>query len=218
MADAAWPFYVSAAVAGAAFGYVIQRGGFCLMRALANLFLMGDAAIARAYVLALLVAMVGVQALSAAGLVDIPHPAVPLDVELHRRARLRRGHGAGRRLLGQHVVPGGRGRGRRVGHPAGLRDGRHDGEAGRRSSPLRAALQAPTITIGDAPPTLATALGVSPWLVIAALWIAGGIWLARARGQSAARQVALARHGRGGRCPHRRRLVGVEPSASGPLG
>jgi NAD(P)-dependent dehydrogenase (short-subunit alcohol dehydrogenase family) len=49
MAEVAWSFYVSAVIAGAAFGYVIQRGGFCLMRALSNLFLMGDATIARAY-------------------------------------------------------------------------------------------------------------------------------------------------------------------------
>src|SRR6266850_3776875 len=72
MIDAAWSFYLSAAITGAVFGYVIQRGGFCLMRALSNLFLMGDATIARAYALALLVAMVAVQALSAAGLVEIP--------------------------------------------------------------------------------------------------------------------------------------------------
>src|SRR5258705_10342623 len=72
MIDAAWSFYLSAAITGAAFGYVIQRGGFWLMRALSNLYLMGDATIMRAYTLALLVAMVGVQALSAAGLVDIP--------------------------------------------------------------------------------------------------------------------------------------------------
>ena len=39
MADAAWPLIVSAVIAGASFGYVIQRGGFCLMRAMANLFL-----------------------------------------------------------------------------------------------------------------------------------------------------------------------------------
>ena len=71
MADAVWIFYLSAAITGGAFGYVIQRGGFCLMRALSNLYLMGDATIMRAYALALLVAMVGVQALSAAGLVDI---------------------------------------------------------------------------------------------------------------------------------------------------
>src|SRR5258708_28266995 len=72
MAEVVWPFSVPVVMTGAALGYVIQRGGFCLMRALANLFLMGDATIARAYALALLVAMAAVQALSAAGLVDIP--------------------------------------------------------------------------------------------------------------------------------------------------
>src|SRR6266545_2409820 len=72
MTDAVWIFYLSAAITGGAFGYVIQRGGFCLMRALSNLYLMGDATIARAYALALLVAMVGVQALATAGLVDFP--------------------------------------------------------------------------------------------------------------------------------------------------
>src|SRR5262249_8231148 len=72
MTDAAWTLYLSAAIIGGAFGYVIQRGGFCLMRALANLFLMGDATLMRAYALALLVAMAGVQALSASGLVEIP--------------------------------------------------------------------------------------------------------------------------------------------------
>src|SRR5712692_3314215 len=70
--DAEWPFYLSAVAAGAAWGYVTQRGGFCLVRALSNLVLMGDATILRAYALALLVAMIGVQALQASGLVDIP--------------------------------------------------------------------------------------------------------------------------------------------------
>jgi hypothetical protein len=49
-------------------------------------------------------------------------------------------------------------------------------------APLRGALQAPVIPAAGAPPTLATVLGVSPWLVIAALWILGGIWLLRSRG------------------------------------
>lgn len=63
MADADWTFYISAVVTGASFGYVIQRGGFCLTRAPANLFLLRDATIARAYVLALLViAVVGCSA------------------------------------------------------------------------------------------------------------------------------------------------------------
>lgn len=182
MADAVWPFYVSAAIAGAAFGYVIQRGGFCLMRALANLFLMGDAAIARAYVLALLVAMASVQALSAAGLVEFPI-----------RPFRWMSNCIGGLVFGVGMVLAGGCSGStwyRVGEGAvgawvillGFAMGATSVRLGS-LSPLRAALQVPTITSGDAPPTLATALGVSPWLVIAALWVVGGIWLARARGQ-----------------------------------
>ena len=182
MADAAWPFYVSAAIAGAAFGYVIQRGGFCLMRALANLFLMGDTAIARAYVLALLVAMASVQALSAAGLVEFPIRP------FHWMSNC-----IGGLVFGVGMVLAGGCSGStwyRVGEGAvgawvillGFAMGATTVRLGS-LSPLRAALQVPTITIGDAPPTLATALGVSPWLVIAALWVVGGIWLVRARGQ-----------------------------------
>jgi len=182
MADAAWPFYVSAVVAGAAFGYVIQRGGFCLMRALANLFLMGDAAVARAYVLALLVAMACVQALSAAGLVEFPI-----------RPFRWMSNGIGGLVFGVGMVLAGGCSGStwyRVGEGAvgawvillGFAMGATTVRLGF-LSPLRSALQAPTITIDNAPPTLATALGVSPWLVIAALWVVGGIWLARARGQ-----------------------------------
>ena len=44
----------SALLAGLLFGYCAQRGGFCLTRALSNWVLMGDTAILRAYVLALL--------------------------------------------------------------------------------------------------------------------------------------------------------------------
>ncbi len=183
MADAAWPFYVSAAIAGAAFGYVIQRGGFCLMRALANLFLMGDTAMARAYVLALLVAMASVQALSATGLVEFPIRP------FHWMSNC-----IGGLVFGVGMVLAGGCSGStwyRVGEGAvgawvillGFAMGATTVRLGS-LSPLRAALQVPTITIGNAPPTLATALGVSPWLVIAALWVVGGIWLVRARAQS----------------------------------
>jgi hypothetical protein len=50
-------------------------------------------------------------------------------------------------------------------------------------SSVRAALQAPAVTVAGAPPTLATALGLSPWIIIAALWVAGGLWLVRSRSQ-----------------------------------
>ena len=72
MEDLQLQLYVSALATGFVFGYVIQRGGFCLTRAISNVVLTGDAAILRAYVLALLVAMVGVQILLATGVVEIP--------------------------------------------------------------------------------------------------------------------------------------------------
>ena len=72
MEEPALAFWLSALLTGLAFGYVIQRGGFCLTRAISNVALMGDAAILRAYVLALLVAAVGVQLLVSVGLVEIP--------------------------------------------------------------------------------------------------------------------------------------------------
>ena len=183
MMDAAWSFYLSAAVTGGAFGYVIQRGGFCLMRALSNLFLMGDATIMRAYALALLVAMAGVQVLSATGLVDIPVRP------FHWMANVTGGLAFGAGM----VLAGGCSGSTwyRIGEGAvgawvillGFALGATSVRLGT-LGPLRAALQAPTVTVADAPPTLATALGISPWLVIAALWVVGGIWLFRSRGAS----------------------------------
>ena len=62
----------TALLAGLAFGYCAQRGGFCLTRALSNWVLMGDTAIMRAYVLALLVAIVGVHVLEFGLVESIP--------------------------------------------------------------------------------------------------------------------------------------------------
>ena len=62
----------TALVAGLAFGYCAQRGGFCLTRALSNWVLMGDTAIMHTYVLALLVAIVGVHVLELGLVESIP--------------------------------------------------------------------------------------------------------------------------------------------------
>src|SRR4029453_17059710 len=178
MTDAVWIFYLSAAITGGAFGYVIQRGGFCLMRALSNLYLMGDATIVRAYALALLVAMVGVQALSAAGLVDIPVRP------FHWMSNI-----TGGLVFGAGMVLAGGCSGStwyRVGEGAvgawiillGFALGATTVRLGV-LGPLRATLQAPSL--GDLPPSLAPVLGISPWLVIRALWISGGFWLFRPR-------------------------------------
>ena len=178
------------------------------MRALSNLFLMGDTTIMRAYILALLVAMVGVQAISAAGLVDIPVRP------FHWMSNI-----TGGLVFGAGMVLAGGCSGStwyRVGEGAvgawvillGFALGATTLRLGILGS-LRATLQAPTI--GDVPPTLATVLGISPWLVILAVWIVGGLWLFRSRPASASGQMVVASNRRRGGRAHRRRLVVVEP-------
>src|SRR5437867_604282 len=56
-----------ALLAGMLFGYAAQRGGFCLVRALANLVLTRETSVARAYLLALVVAIVGLYLLTLLG-------------------------------------------------------------------------------------------------------------------------------------------------------
>jgi hypothetical protein len=144
---------------------------------------MRDATILRAYVLALLVAIVGVQILMTTGIVDIPiRPLRPVS------------NIVGGALFGFGMILSGGCSGStwyRVGEGAvgawvillGFAMGATTVRLGSLSS-LRGALQAPVITVADAPPTLATALGISPWIVIAALWVAGGFWLFRSRAQA----------------------------------
>src|SRR5258707_7214095 len=164
--------YGSALGTGLVLGYVIQRGGFCLTRALSNALLMRDATILRAYGLALLVAMVGVEILEALSLVDIPlHP-------LHWLSNI-----VGGLLFGVGMILSGGCSGStwyRVGEGAvgagivllGFAIGATTAGVGV-LSPVRALLQKPTVATADGgAPTLASLTGLSPWIVIAALAVA----------------------------------------------
>jgi len=178
-----WPLYVSAFATGLVFGYVIQRGGFCLTRAISNAALMGDTTILRAYVLALLVAMVGVQALELSGAVDIPIRP------LHWVANI-----TGGLLFGVGMIVAGGCAGStwyRLGEGAigaavvlmGFAIGATTVRVGL-LRPVREALQRPTLTAGDGrAPTLYGVAGLSPWIVIVFLAIAGAVWLLRGRGE-----------------------------------
>ncbi|HKZ06486.1 MAG TPA: YeeE/YedE family protein [Methylomirabilota bacterium] len=178
MDDSTLAFWLSALLTGLAFGYVIQRGGFCFTRAISNVALMGDAGILRAYVLALLVAAVGVQLLLSVGLVEIPGRPFRWLANV-----------AGGLAFGVGMVLAGGCSGStwyRVGEGAvgawvillGFALGATAAGVGA-LAPLRAWLQAPEVRVGDAPPTLATALGLSPWIVIGVLGLAVVVWLAR---------------------------------------
>ena len=177
-----WALYVSALLTGLVFGYVIQRGGFCLTRAISNAVLTGDTAILRAYVLALLVAMVGVQVLAATSAVEIPIRP------LHWLANI-----LGGALFGVGMILSGGCSGStwyRVGEGAigawvillGFAIGATIVGVGI-LAPVRTTLQRPAITWDGAAPTLSSVTGLSPWIVIAILAAAGGLWLSRGRGE-----------------------------------
>jgi uncharacterized membrane protein YedE/YeeE len=179
MDDLPLALYLSALGTGLVFGYVIQRGGFCLTRALSNAVLMRDGNILRAYVLAVLVAMVGVQLIETLGLVDIPVRP------LHWLSNI-----VGGLLFGMGIVLSGGCSGStwyRVGEGAlgawvvllGFALGATAAGVGI-LSPVRTLLQKPMMSVGNGEaPTLANIVGLSPWIVIAVLIVLGGSWLIR---------------------------------------
>jgi uncharacterized protein len=181
MDDLPWMLLVSALPVGLAFGYILQRGGFCLTRALSNAMLMRDGNILRAYILALLVAMVGVQVIESVGLVDIPLRPLRWLSNI-----------VGGLLFGVGMILSGGCSGStwyRVGEGAagalvvlvGFAIGATTAGVGI-LAPLRTLLQKPVISVEDGGAvTLANASGLSPWLVIAALVVLGTIWLRRGR-------------------------------------
>jgi len=182
MEELPWALYASALATGIVFGYVMQRGGFCLTRAISNAALTGDTAILRAYLLALLVAMVGVQVLGVTGAVDIPLRP------LHWLANV-----AGGLLFGVGMIVSGGCSGStwyRLGEGAvgaavvllGFAIGATVVGVGL-LAPARAALQRVSLTWDGAPPTLYGVAGLSPWIVIVVVAVAAAVWLARGRAE-----------------------------------
>lgn len=179
MDEVSWTLVLSALLTGAVFGYVIQRGGFCLTRALSNAVLMRDGNVLRAYLLALVVAMIGVQIIETLGLVDVPlRPLRWLS------------NVAGGLLFGAGMILSGGCSGStwyRVGEGAigacvvllGFAIGATTAGVGL-LAPLRTMLQRPTLMMADGEaPTLATVAGISPWIVIVVVVVAVGVWLPR---------------------------------------
>ena len=179
-----WRLIASALGTGIVFGFVLQRGGFCLTRAISNAALAGDTAILRAYVLALLVAMAGVHVILSFELAEIPVR------QLHWLSNL-----VGGALFGVGMILSGGCSGStwyRVGEGAvgalvillGFAIGATTVAVGA-LDPLRRALQRPVITTGPgAAPTLANVTGLSPWIVVAVLAAAAGLWMWWARSEA----------------------------------
>ncbi len=183
MDEISWSLVASAIGTGLVFGFVLQRGGFCLVRAISNAVLIRDATILRAYVLALLVAMAGVQLIQAVGLVDIPVRP------LHWAANI-----VGGLLFGVGMILAGGCSGStwyRVGEGAvgawvvlvGFAIGATTVGVGVLDPPRRA-LQRYGLTLADgSAPTLANVTGLSPWIVIGVLAVVAAWWMRRSRGE-----------------------------------
>ncbi len=180
----------TALLAGFLFGYCAQRGGFCLTRALSNLVLMGDAAIARAYVLALVVAVAGTYLLTAVG----AHlPVLEFAEEIPIRPFRWVANLTGGFVFGIGMILSGGCAGStwyRLGEGAlgacivlfGFALGATATNVGL-LSPFRQTLQQYELTVGGQPPTLynlaGSLLGVGPWLVLVVIVVGTGIWLYR---------------------------------------
>jgi len=173
----------SALAAGLAFGYCAQRGGFCLTRALSNLLLTGDATIARAYLLALVVAVLGTHLLTL-GLVE----EIPIR-PFHWVANL-----VGGFVFGIGMILSGGCAGSswyRVGEGAigawivvlGFAMGATTTSVGL-LRPVREILQQQEVLVNGAPPTLYSLLGVGPWPVVAAVLLLAGVVLWLGRGEA----------------------------------
>jgi uncharacterized membrane protein YedE/YeeE len=174
----------TALLAGLLFGYCAQRGGFCLTRAVSNWVLMGDTAILRAYVLALLVAVVGVHLLELGLVESIPvRPfrwlanlvggfAFGIGMILGGGCAGSSWYRLGEGALGAWVVLAGFAMGASAASVGVLR-------------PVRTTLQAFEYGADGEPPTVYGAIGASPWPIIVALVLVLGAWLVRNRPEEA---------------------------------
>jgi uncharacterized protein len=193
--DPSLSMIASALIAGFAFGYVAQRGGFCLTRALSNLVLMGETTVARAYLLALVVAVVGTWALTMIG----HHlPVFEFAEQIPVRPFRWLANLVGGFVFGIGMVLSGGCSGStwyRLGEGAlgawivllGFALGATATNVGLLAS-VRQTLQEPELTIGDQPVTLYTVasavLGVPSWLALALVVAVAGIWLVRGHAEA----------------------------------
>jgi len=168
---------------GLLLGFALQRGGYCMNTAFRSFFLEKDRSLVRAWVLILLINIVGVRLLADLGVIrtqtaPLFWPALILGGLVFGAGMVLAGgcasgtyYRCGRGMLGSVAAL--------VGFVVGTTA--VDGGA---LLGLQRALRAPTIDIGGEVPTLYSLVGIDGvmgrWLVIAALAVPAIFWLARA--------------------------------------
>ncbi len=165
---------------GILFGFVLQRGRFCMTSGFRDLYLTRDATLFKAYVLALAIQSTGVFALRAAGVLELsPDPfqwlAASVGGLIFGLSLILSGGCAsgtyfriGEGMVGSLVAA--------VFFGIGALASRGSGAL----APLTQRIQGPTVTV-NGETSLYGALGVSPWLLVAALWVVAVLFLVRSR-------------------------------------
>lgn len=165
---------------GVLFGFVLQRGRFCMTSGFRDLYLTRDATLFKAYVLSLAIQSTGIFALHAAGVVQFRPDSFQwlaaalgglifgLSLILSGGCASGTYYRIGEGMVGSLVAA--------VFYGIGALASRGTGAL----APLTQQIQGPTATVNGST-SLYGALGVSPWLLVAALWAVALLFLLRAR-------------------------------------
>ncbi|PWB80215.1 MAG: hypothetical protein C3F08_04965 [Candidatus Methylomirabilota bacterium] len=164
-------------IVGAAFGYALQRGRFCMNSTFRDLLLARDLTLLRAYLLAVLVQMVGVRSMAAFGLFGLGGIApffwmatlfggfvFGLGMAFSGGCASGSTYRSGEGMVGSIIAL--------LGFVFGMIM-TNDGVL----EPVQAALRSWVIEINGQPATLDRLLGVSPWMLAAIFVALGGWWL-----------------------------------------
>ena len=165
---------------GVLFGFVLQRGRFCMTSGFRDLYLTRDATLFKAYVLSLAVQSTGVFALHAAGIIQFGQDPFQwlaaavgglifgLSLILSGGCASGTYYRIGEGMVGSLVAA--------VFYGIGALASRGSGAL----TPIVQRIQGPTVTLNGST-SLYGALGVSPWLLVAALWLVSLAFLIGAR-------------------------------------
>src|SRR5574337_1811799 len=164
-------------VVGVAFGYALQRGRFCMNSVFRDLLLVRDLTLLRAYLLAVLVQMVGVRSMAAFGLFGLGGVApffwmatlfggfvFGLGMAFSGGCASGSTYRSGEGMVGSIIAL--------LGFVFGITM-TNDGVL----EPVQAIFRSRVIEIDGQPATLDRLLSVNPWILVAIFAAVGGWWL-----------------------------------------
>lgn len=163
-------------IVGVAFGYALQRGRFCMNSTFRDILLARDLTLLRAYLLALLIQMVGVRAMASFGLFGLGITpffwmatlfggfVFGLGMALSGGCASGSTYRSGEGMVGSIIAL--------LGFVFGMTM-TNDGVL----EPVQAAFRSWVVQIDEQPATLDRLLGVSPWILVVAFVTVGGWWL-----------------------------------------